>query len=254
MKVSIITICYNNEWDIRPTLESVVMQDYQDIEYLIVDGDSHDGTLAIVNEYKEKIHKIISEPDNGMYEAINKGIKYATGDIIGLIHAGDRLYSSTVIRTIVDFYQKYHADIIYGHSIIVDGTGSVKRVNRSPQYSKTLIRRGWMPSHQSIYCKRTVFEKFGYYRTDIGYINDYEWFVRCFYLHSDELKIRLIDEYIVRFSLGGQSTRDLKSKMSKRYFELVHRCWEVNGLKPPRFIVYLMFARKIKQYFLAKLN
>ena len=251
MRVSIVTICYNNERDIRPTLESVVNQTYQDIEYIIVDGASTDGSMSIINEYREKISKVISEPDNGMYEALNKGFRASTGDVVGMIHAGDRLYDKHVIEKIVRYYENNDVDVTYGHSKIVDSNDVPRRINRSAKYSRNMVRRGWMPSHQSIYCRRELFEQLGYYRNDLGGGGDYEWFVRYFYRYSDQIKIQLIDEYIVRFSLGGQSTRNVWRKLSKKHFTYVKNCWRLNGLNPPYLIVWMMFSRKIRQYLLA---
>lgn len=254
MKISIITICYNNERDIRQTLESVVNQTYQDIEYIVVDGASTDGSMRIINEYKDKICRIISEPDNGMYEALNKGFRASTGDVVGMIHAGDRLYDHLVVEKIARYYESNDVDVTYGHSKLVDGNDVPRRINRSPKYSRNLVRRGWMPSHQSIYCRRELFEKYGYYRCDLGGGGDYEWFVRYFYRYSDQIKIQLIDNYIVRFSLGGQSTKNVWSKLSKKHFDYVGNCWKLNGLNPPYLIVWMMFCRKIPQYFLAAIE
>lgn len=254
MKVSIITICYNNESEIKDTIESVLCQSYNNIEYIIVDGASKDNSLNIINRYKDRVTKIISEPDNGMYDAINKGIKIATGDIVGLIHAGDRLYDSSTIEKIANFYNNNDVDITYGHSKIVDKFDIPRRINISPNYSLSLVRRGWMPSHQSIYCRREIFERFGYYRNDLGGGGDYEWFVRYFYKYNKNVKIKLIDEFIIRFSLGGQSTKNIKSKFTRKHFDYVKKCWALNDLNPPHFIVYMMFFRKIKQYILAKFN
>ena len=254
MKVSIITICYNNEQDIRATIESVLSQTYPDIEYIIVDGASKDNSLSIINEYKDKIAVIISESDHGMYEALNKGFKRATGDIMGMIHAGDRLHDKYVIEKIAKFYSEHDVDMTYGHSEIVDANDVAKRINKSPKFSSGLIRRGWMPSHQSIYCKKKVFDLCGYYRTDLGGGADYEWFIRSFYKYGSERQIALIDEYIIKFSLGGQSTKNYSKKFSKKHFDFVKKCWEMNGLTPPTCIVWWMFSRKIKQFIMAKLG
>ena len=129
MKISIITICYNNERDIRATIESVVNQTYSNIEYIIVDGASKDGTLSIVNEYKDNITKVISEPDNGLYDAINKGLHNSTGEIVGMIHAGDRLNNNRVIETIANFYVNNNVDITYADSVSVDESNTIKRIN-----------------------------------------------------------------------------------------------------------------------------
>ena len=119
MKVSIITACYNREQTIRGCIESVLAQDYPDIEYIVVDGASTDGSLSIINRYKDKIAKIISEPDQGMYEAINKGIRAATGDIIGLVHSDDTLFAPQTISHVVAKFQETHADFLYGDGLFV---------------------------------------------------------------------------------------------------------------------------------------
>ena len=252
MKISIITICYNNERDIRATLESVVNQSYKDIEYIVVDGASKDRSLDIINEYKDRIAKIVSEPDNGMYEALNKGFRLATGDVVGMIHAGDRLYNSHVIENIVRFFAENEVDMVYGNSLIVDKNDHPKRVNISPNYTPKLAYKGWMPSHQSIYCRKGVFDVVGYYRNDLGGGGDYEWFVRAFVKCGERLKIKGMNEFVIRFSLGGQSTKNYSAKLSKKHFEHVKRCWTLNGLKPPFAITWKMFGRKIRQFILAK--
>ena len=252
LKVSIITICYNNEQDIRATIESVVNQTYPYIEYIIVDGASKDGSMSIINEYRDKISILISEPDHGMYEALNKGFQRATGDVIGMIHAGDRLFNNDVINKIARFYEGHDVDMTYGNSLVVDENDTPRRVNISPKYSPRLAYKGWMPSHQSIYCRKLVFEKAGYYRTDLRGGGDYEWFIRAFVKHGSTFRIMGIDEFIIKFSLGGQSTKNYSSKLSKRYFEYVKRCWTLNDLRPPVAITMKMFGRKIKQIILAK--
>lgn len=252
MKVSIITICFNNSSDIRPTIESVINQTYKDIEYIIVDGASKDNTLEIVNEYKSKISKIISEPDNGLYDAINKGIKASTGDIVGLIHAGDRLHDNEVISKIVHFYnQNPYVDLSYGNSKIVNSEDRVKRVNISPEFSLKHVKWGWMPSHQSIYAKRELFEKFGYYRLDLGGSADYEFVIRYFYKYGTKIRIKRINEFIIKFSLGGQSTSNYRKKLRKSHKDIIKKCWHLNELTPPIGIVYRQWMRKIKQYVLA---
>lgn len=250
LKISIVTISFNNENDIRSTIESVVGQTYDNIEYIIVDGGSTDDTINIVNEYINSISIVISEPDNGMYDAINKGIKISTGDIVGLIHAGDRLFNNQVIAKIAQHFEHNNIDAMYGHSKIVNSRNEVKLINISPQYSKKMIRRGWMPSHQSIYIRREVFDKLGYYRNDLGGSGDYEFFVRYFYFN--EIKVKLLKEYIIYFTLGGRSTNSLKKKLQS---QAVHKeCWRINGGKPPMFLIPLKMSRKFMQILRGKLD
>lgn len=249
MKISIVTICYNNEHDIRATIESVINQSYSNIEYIIIDGASKDYSLSIINEYKDNLSKIVSEPDKGIYDAINKGLKIATGDIIGLIHAGDKLFDNQVVENIVSFFKNNNdLDISYGNSVIVNQEGKPCRINESPEFSRALIKRGWMPSHQSIYCRRDIFEKYGVYNTEIGWAADYEWFIRVF--NKKDLKIKRLNKYIVKFATGGSSTKSYKSRFTEKHQSMIKKCWEVNGLKAPVGIVYWQMFRKIKQILL----
>lgn len=254
MKVSIVTICYNNEKDIRETIESVLSQTYNDIEYIIKDGGSKDGTLSVVEEYKDKITKVISAPDKGLYDAINTGIQAATGDVVGLIHAGDCLHDERVIEDIAQFFKENDVDVMYGHSRIVDSNGNAKRLNISPRFRKCLVKWGWMASHQSIYAKRDVFEKYGFYTQNVGGSGDYEWFVNVFYKHADDLKIKLNDRYVVRFSLGGQSTVNISSRVQKKNRGIIKQCWVNNGLKPPFALPYRKFYWTIRQFVMARIK
>jgi glycosyltransferase len=242
MKISIITICFNNEKDIRPTIESVVNQTYSDVEYIIVDGASKDNTLSIVNEYKSKINRIISEPDRGWQDAINKGIKAATGDVIGLIHAGDRLYDNDVIAKIAEFFQGNDIDICFGHSKVVTPQGKCVQITKHGDFNKKAIKQGWMPSHQSIYVKRELFDVYGDYK--ITLYSDYEWFIRYFYFA--DLKIKRIDAYILYFTTGGISTTKMLKKLMEGYREF-KLSWNCNGAKMPLFLVPLKYIRNIKR-------
>lgn len=244
MKVSIITISYNNEKDIRGTINSVIDQTYDNIEYIVIDGGSDDKTLDIVEEYKRSISKVVSEPDKGIYDAINKGIKYSTGDIVGLIHAGDRLFDDTVIEDIVKHFKEHHCDASYGHSLFVDGTDKPVRVNKSPEFKKRLFKRGWMPSHQSVYIKREIFDNLGYYRIDLGGSGDYEFILRYFYFN--DLVVKRLDRFVLKFSLGGTSTTGYH-----RIFKVqnIHaKCWKLNGKKAPFYLIPMKLGRKIPQF------
>lgn len=251
MKISIITICYNNENSIRRTVESVVGQTYDNIEYIVVDGQSTDGTLLALKQYETKIAKIISEPDNGIYDAINKGIKHATGDIVGLIHAGDQLYDNDVVKDIADHFLNNDIDISYGHSKIIGQSGKTVRINISPAFRRRLMYLGWMPSHQSIYVKRSLFDKYGYYSTDYA-LGDYEWFIRFF--SKRDVIIKRIDRFIIKFKTGGVSTANYTKKLKSSSHKKVKQCWEINKIKAPCCVEYLKLARKIPQFLYASLE
>ena len=247
--ISIVTICYNNEADIRPTIESVLNQTYPDIEYIVIDGKSTDNSLDIIHEYRHSIDKIVSEPDENLYDAINKGIRLATGDIIGLIHAGDRLFDKHIADKIADHFNTHEIDAMYGNSILVNKGDTPVRVNISPEFSKKLFKIGWMPSHQSIYIRRDALDMNHLYRIDIGGSADYEFVLRHFYFNS--IKIKKLNEFIIRFAIGGKSTS------ARNYMNIVKaqrkhvHCWKLNGVSPPFYLVPLKLLRKVNQFALA---
>jgi len=249
LKISIITICYNNADVIGRTIESVTGQDYPDMEYIIVDGKSTDGSLDIIRGYEAHIDTLISEPDKNLYDAINKGMKRATGDVVGLIHAGDRLFNRKVIGKIADHFMANEIDVMYGHSILVNDRDLPVRVNKSPAYARSLVKRGWMPSHQSIYIRRNLLEQIGYYNLDLHPSSDYEFFLRYFYFNR--LRIKRLDEYILRFSMGGISTRNYLNNIRSQDQQM--EGWIVNGEKPPFYLVPMKLARKPRQFILAAL-
>ena len=194
MKVSIITSCYNREATIRGAIESVLEQDYPDIEYIVVDGASKDNSLAVINEYKNGIDTIISEPDKGMYEAINKGIRAATGDIIGLIHSDDFLFSSHTISDIVKTFEEQDADMIYGNGVFVDydDTNQMIRNWISGRYSKENVKNGWLPLHPTVYIKKECMDKWGLYNESYKIAADSDLLVRYLYeadLKADDLRL-----------------------------------------------------------------
>ena len=165
MKVSVITSCFNRKNTIRGAIESVLAQDYPNIEYIVVDGASTDGSLEIINEYENRISKIISEPDHGMYEAINKGIKAATGDVVGLLHSDDFFYDSHVISHVVKKMEETGADFLYGNGLFVnyENTDKVVRDWIGGKYRTWKVKHGWLPLHPTCYIKRDVMMKRGLY-------------------------------------------------------------------------------------------
>ncbi len=250
MKISIVTICYNNENDIRPTIESVVNQTYQNIEYIVIDGASNDNTVSIISEYQRKISRFISEPDNGIYDAINKGIKVATGDVVGLIHAGDELFDNSVIEKISGYFKSKNIDALYGHSMIYSQDGNrIVRINKSPKFNLKLFRMGWFPSHQSFYAKKELFDKFGYYNLKYKIAADYELILR--FLYIQKVKVHLLDNYIVKFKLGGTSSSSMKN-IIKHNRECV-AAWKDNKLTIPFYTLPFKLVRKIKQFIRALL-
>jgi len=213
MKVSIITSCYNRGETIRGAIESVLAQDYDDIEYIIVDGASTDSSMSVINEYRDKISKIVSEPDHGMYEAINKGIKMASGDIIGLVHSDDFLYDNHVISDVVAKFKETNADFVYGDGIYVNCLDTEKLVRNwiGGAYHKWKVGLGWLPLHPTCYIRRDVMLREGLYDESYRIAADSDLLFR--YLYMADLKVTYIKRKIIRMRMGGLSTDSEKRKL-----------------------------------------
>ena len=207
MKVSIITVCYNRKATIGQSIQSVLNQDYPNIEYIIIDGNSSDGTQSLIESYSDKITHYISERDKGMYDAINKGLKLATGDIIGLMHSDDTFYDSKVVSKIVNtFLISSNADAVYGDGIYVtnDAEEKIIRNRIGGQYNFEKLKSGWLPLHPTVYIKKPIIEKYGYYSLDFKIASDTEFLLR--YLFKHKINIVYMNEYVVKMKMGGLST------------------------------------------------
>lgn len=250
MKVSIITSCFNREATIGQAIESVLAQDYPNIEYIVVDGASKDKSLEVINRYKDRIATIISEPDHGMYEGINKGIRAATGDIVGLLHSDDFLYSTDIISKIVKRFEETGADFLYGDGLFVDfnNTDRVIRNWIGGSYSKWKVRNGWLPLHPTCYIKRSAIEQYGLYDESYKIAADSDFLFR--YLYEANLKVEYMKEYIVRMRMGGLST---DSKRRKQMWEEDIRMYRSHGLNPTLTKLEKM-AWKVPQFVSAKLK
>lgn len=250
MKVSIITSCYNRAATIRSAIESVLAQDYNDIEFIVVDGSSTDGSLDIIREYVDRISIIISEPDHGMYEAINKGIRVATGEIIGLLHSDDFFYDNGVIRRIVKRIKRTHADFLYGDGLFVnpDNTNKVVRNWIGGGYRLWKVRHGWLPLHPTCYIRRDVMMRLGLYNESYKIAADSDLLVR--YLLTGGLTVTYLNEYIVRMRMGGLSTDSAKRK---KMWEEDIRVYVSHGLWPTLTKLEKM-AWKVPQFVLALLK
>ena len=202
MKVSIITTCYNRCATIRGAMESVLAQDYPDIEYIVVDGASTDGSLDIIDTYKGRLSMILSEPDDGMYEAINKGIRMATGDIIGLVHSDDMLFDNQVISDVVRKFEETKADFVYGDGIYVNANNLSKVVRnwKGGGYHRWKVRFGWLPLHPTCYIRRDVMMREGLYDESYKIAADTDLLVR--YLYKAQLKVAYLHRRIIRMRMG----------------------------------------------------
>jgi glycosyltransferase len=245
MLVSIITVCYNRENTISKTIDSVLKQSYPNIEYIVIDGGSSDRTKEIISSYGSKISKFISEPDNGMYEAINKGLKLATGNIIGLMHSDDEFYANDVVEKIVSLFKNNpHSQGVYGNGVYVSNDEHEKLIRNRicGDFSMEKVKSGWLPLHPTVYLRSDIKKRFGYYDIDYKIASDTELLLR--YLLKHQIKLIYLNEYIVKMRMGGLSTS--RKKMIK-IFKEDFRIYKSHGLSAFRSV----FQKKIlaiKQY------
>jgi glycosyltransferase involved in cell wall biosynthesis len=242
---SIITVCYNAELTINRCISSVISQKYKNVEYIIIDGGSTDNTLNIIDQYKQHIAIIKSEPDKGIYDAMNKGIKLATGDIIGLINADDYFADDTVLNDIEAGFIQQNKDIIYGDLDFVNESGKIIRKWRSGNYSNGVFNWGWMPPHPTFYCKRRLFEQIGYYSLNYGTAADYELMVR--FMHLNRIEAFYVKKVIVKMQIGGASNDSIRSRI--KAIRMDYKAMRANGILLPVFTAFLKPVRKIVQYF-----
>ncbi|GAB2773580.1 glycosyltransferase family 2 protein [Rhabdobacter roseus] len=247
MKVSIITVVYNGASSIRQCIESVVRQDYNNIEYIIIDGQSTDETLATVYEYQESIHTIISEPDRGIYDAMNKGIQRATGDVIGMLNADDRYTDTSVISDIVAALRSSQAEAVYGDLVYVHPSdpSQATRTWISGAYRSASFLWGWMPPHPAFFLKKKWYDQYGTFRLDLGSSADYELMLRMLYKHK--LSPVYLPRVLVQMSTGGVSNSTLSNRIQANKND--RKAWRVNSLKPYFFTLWLKPIRKIVQFF-----
>ncbi len=252
MKISIITVCYNSEQFIKSAIDSVLDQTYNDIEYIIVDGASKDKTIDIVKSYGNKIAKFISEPDKGIYDAMNKGIQIATGEIVAILNSDDFYANNDVIQNVANAFTNRTIDGIYGDLLVVfrEDTNKIKRKYESKKFQLKSLEYGIMPGHATIFLKRHLFEKYGLYKTDYKIAADFELLVRMFYAHK--IKIKYLPQIFIKARTGGVSDNNIitKFKISK---EVLRACIE-NNLKTNLFKINLRILIKFKLLVQARLG
>lgn len=245
MRISIITVCYNRKATIEKAIKSVLDQNYHDIEYIIIDGNSTDGTKEIIESYQDRISQYISEPDKGMYDAINKGLKLATGDIIGLMHSDDEFYDKNAVKRIVARFD-YDATIdgVYGDGVYVsnDTEERLIRDRIGGIFSLKKVKEGWLPLHPTVYLKKEIIDKYGFYNLDFKIASDTEFLLR--YLYKYKIKMSYINAYIVKMRMGGMSTN------AKRAFEVLYEDYKIykfHGLAA-FLVVFLKKTMALRQY------
>ena len=241
MKISIITVCFNSGKTIEKTILSVLEQTYDNVEYIIIDGNSTDGTISIIKKHEKNIALLISEPDKGLYDAMNKGIKLATGDIIGVLNSDDTFYDKEVLKEIANFHKNNTIDASVGN-IVQHKNGKIIRKYNSSNWKPEKLKVGFMPPHPSIFFKRELFEKFGYYKLDFISGADYELITRFFLKNNLTYKYSGITT--TSMSMGGISSSGFKSYML--ISSEIIRLLKMNDLPFSSFKIHFRIVWKIK--------
>jgi glycosyltransferase involved in cell wall biosynthesis len=245
MKVSVITVCYNARSTIRDTIESVIAQDYPDIEYIVVDGASSDGTTEILSEYRNRIDRLVSEQDAGIYDAMNKAWKMATGEFIGFLHADDCFSHEGCVRQIADSAAASIADVIITDVEIVarSKTSRTLRHYSARGFSRRWFEQGDMPPHPGMYVRRSVFERFGGFDRRFPISSDFDFAARVLYVHA--LKYEVLPLTLVRMRHGGMSTKWPMGPV--RTIRDVYRSCRKNEIPITPFSIVAKYLRKIGQ-------
>jgi glycosyltransferase len=263
MKVSIITVSYNSAKTIGDTISSVRKQSYNNIEYIVVDGNSTDGTIEIVKQFlysskdvsqdalqdsaKGLVSKFLCEKDKGIYDAMNKGLALATGDIIGVLNSDDFYCSNDVIEQVVRAFQEKETDCLYGDLNYVDpiDTSKIVRKWRSGAYLRKNFLKGWMPPHPTFFVKKSCYKNFGTFDTQFKSAADYELMLR--FLFKESCSAQHLPKVMIHMRAGGVSNVSLKNRIRANREDRL--AWKINGLKPKWFTLLRKPLSKLKQYF-----
>ena len=247
LKVSVVTAVYNRVATVGAAIDSVAAQSYGGVEHVVVDGGSDDGTDREVRRRAGSIATVIREPDDGIYDALNKGIGAATGDVVGFLHADDRLADDDAIADVAAGFDEPAVEAVYGDLIYVDGTdpSRVVRYWKAGRFDVAKFRRGWMPPHPTVYVRRDVYRRLGGYRLDVGSAADYECMVRLMVRHR--INVRYVPRVVVRMRTGGESNASMGNRLRANAND--RRAWVINEMRPPIGLRFTKPLSKVEQYF-----
>lgn len=247
MKISIITVVYNNHKTIKTAIDSVLGQSYKDLEYIIIDGKSTDGTMDIIHSYGNAISKVVSEPDMGIYDAMNKGITHCTGDVIGILNSDDVYADPHVLNEVMKlFIQDPELDILYGDLVYVKNNDLNEVVRRwtSKSYYPAFFEDGHVPPHPSLFIKREVYNQVGLFNLTMQLAADYEFMLRVFKLNR--YKSRYINRLFVKMRLGGATNASIKNIVHGN-LEIL-RAWKINHIKAPFLLMPKRMVKRLIQF------
>jgi glycosyltransferase involved in cell wall biosynthesis len=248
MKISIITVSYNSASTIKDTFDSIRIQNYNNIEYIVVDGGSTDETISIIKNNNDIISNWISEKDNGIFDAFNKGIALASGDIVGILNSDDFYTNKNVISDVIKAFLDYKVDSVYGNLLYTDpvNTNIIKRkwIDKSP-YDRNRFKNGWMPAHPTFFVKKTKYILHGLFNTSLTSGGDYELMLR--FLFKYRISSYHIPKILVKMRAGGNSNSSIKNRLRGVKDDV--NAWKVNNLKYNYFISIMKIVRKLNQFF-----
>lgn len=249
MKLSIITATYNSERTLRDTMESILTQTFQDFEYIIVDGASKDATLDIIREYEPRFQgkmRYVSEPDKGIYDAMNKGFAMATGDVIGILNSDDFFTSDDVLQAVVDGFAGEYVDAVYAdiHYVNTDDLTKCVRYYSSSVFRPWMMRFGMIPAHPSFYCRKAVYDQYGSFDTTYRIAADFEILLRLIFIHR--IRTRYVKKDFVTMRLGGASTTGYGSwsLIMKEHLQIMKQ----HGVVTNRFLLSLRYIYKLFEF------
>ena len=248
LKISIITVSYNSAETIKDTIESILSQDYENIEYIIIDGGSTDGTVDIVKNYADKIDYFVSEADYGIFDGMNKGIKASTGDIVGILNSDDFYANSYVISNVAKTFTNQDCDAVYGDLVYVkeNDTSKIVRYWQSGEYTIKKIKNGWMLPHPTFFVKKEMYVRHGYYNTDLKSAADYEMILKL--LYKKNIYVFYIPMILVKMRMGGASNSSIMNRIRANKEDGL--AWTKNQLNKPLFVRIKKPLQKIRQFFL----
>jgi glycosyltransferase involved in cell wall biosynthesis len=248
MKISIITPTYNSAKTISRTIDSIILQSYKDIEYIVIDGDSTDGTQDIVLNFKDKINlKLISEKDSGIYDAMNKGIGIAGGDVIGILNSDDFYKDESVLSEVMQAFVDIQIDAVYGDiSYFGPDVNKITRYWKAGEYKESNLNSGWVIPHPALFVRKSVYKKYGLYNINLKIAADYEFILRILKIYK--IKVKYIPKILVRMYDGGTSASSIKHRIQG--WKELENSWKINNLLPHKFFIIRRVLYKVSQYFI----